>query len=263
MAELMDVDLVVLRQQNLADNKRILEKIKADLKEFIPKMSQATVPKKPKLKRLSIPIVKRSNPSRRARFSPPQTRSRRGSMSSEASSTVSSPDRMIVKFGFFGQHSGGSQSVEEEGDNKHLLPAKKHIAAFRDTRSVEEISEEDLKMVAVHVSDKNYDSVYGSSCHQCRQKTDDLKTICRSGECYGVRGQFCGVCLRNRYGEDAKEALKDPNWSCPPCRKICNCSFCRKRQGKSCTGILIHLARQNGFSNVNEYLQSLSEKVAS
>jgi hypothetical protein len=26
----------------------------------------------------------------------------------------------------------------------------------------------------------------------------------RSGECSGVRGQFCGRCLEIRYGEDAR-----------------------------------------------------------
>ena len=29
---------------------------------------------------------------------------------------------------------------------------------------------------------------------------------------------FCGVCLRNRYGQDARKALKDPDWWCPPCK---------------------------------------------
>ena len=28
---------------------------------------------------------------------------------------------------------------------------------------------------------------------------------------------FCGVCLKNKYGMDIKEALKDDNWWCPPC----------------------------------------------
>lgn len=69
----------------------------------------------------------------------------------------------------------------------------------------------------------------GTTCHQCRQKTVDMKTICRSGECIGVRGQFCGRCLELRYQEDAMEALLDPNWKCPPCRNICNCSICRKK----------------------------------
>lgn len=50
----------------------------------------------------------------------------------------------------------------------------------------------------------------GSTCHQCRQKTIDTKTNCRNPECVGVRGQFCGPCLRNRYGEEVRDALLDP-----------------------------------------------------
>lgn len=50
----------------------------------------------------------------------------------------------------------------------------------------------------------------GSTCHQCRQKTVDTKTCCRSENCRGIQGQFCGPCLRNRYGEDVKKALLDP-----------------------------------------------------
>lgn len=50
----------------------------------------------------------------------------------------------------------------------------------------------------------------GSSCHQCRQKTLDTKTICRSGFCVGAKGQFCGPCLKNRYGEDVRAVLLDP-----------------------------------------------------
>lgn len=50
----------------------------------------------------------------------------------------------------------------------------------------------------------------GSTCHQCRQKTTDTKTNCRNPDCVGVRGQFCGPCLRNRYGEEVRTALLDP-----------------------------------------------------
>lgn len=49
--------------------------------------------------------------------------------------------------------------------------------------------------------------VQGTTCHQCRQKTTDTKTNCRNPECVGVRGQFCGPCLRNRYGEEVRDAL--------------------------------------------------------
>jgi len=109
---------------------------------------------------------------------------------------------------------------------------------------------------------KNYNTNIGTTCHQCRQKTVDTKTICRSGKCQGVRGQFCGVCLRNRYGEDAREALKDPDWSCPPCRNFCNCSICRNRNGKGATGILIQVAQSKGFDNVADYLEHVKLKSA-
>ncbi|KAM6451103.1 cell division cycle-associated 7-like protein isoform 7-T7 [Liasis olivaceus] len=102
----------------------------------------------------------------------------------------------------------------------------------------------------------------GSTCHQCRQKTIDTKTICHNEDCGGVRGQFCGPCLRNRYGEDVKSALLDPEWLCPPCRGICNCSYCRKRDGRCATGALIHLAKFYGYNNVKEYLESLQKHLA-
>ena len=91
----------------------------------------------------------------------------------------------------------------------------------------EDVTDEMLDNVADRVSEKVYNQSRGTTCHQCRQKTLDTKTVCRSGHCVGGRGMFCGVCLLNRYGEDAREALRDPNWSCPPCLDICNCSICR------------------------------------
>lgn len=44
-------------------------------------------------------------------------------------------------------------------------------------------------------------------------------------------------------------------WSCPLCRGVCNCSLCRKREGRCATGILVRLARYNGHDNVHHYLQ--------
>lgn len=76
--------------------------------------------------------------------------------------------------------------------------------------SPDEITQNMLNNVAKKASGKTYDAMNGTSCHQCRQKTKDTKTVCRSGECIGVRGQFCGPCLLGRYGESALEALKDP-----------------------------------------------------
>jgi len=124
----------------------------------------------------------------------------------------------------------------------------------------EDITENMLSKVSDRFGDKIYNQAIGTSCHQCRQKTIDMKTICRSGFCVGVRGQFCGRCLDIRYGEDAREALMDPNWSCPPCRNFCNCSICRNRKGKGATGVLITLAQNKGFSNVADYLKDLTKK---
>lgn len=63
---------------------------------------------------------------------------------------------------------------------------------------VEEVTNGMLERVAKRVIEKVY-AENGSSCHQCRQKTKDQKTSCRNNDCFGVRGQFCGVCLENRY----------------------------------------------------------------
>ena len=123
---------------------------------------------------------------------------------------------------------------------------------------VEDVTTAMLNNIAKNSVSKRYDTVNGTCCHQCRQKTTDTKSCCRNKACVGVRGQFCDPCLRNRYGETVREALLDPDWHCPVCRGFCNCSICRNRNGKCPTGILINLARQQGFSNVSAYLESLN-----
>merc|ERR1711934_467199 len=114
--------------------------------------------------------------------------------------------------------------------------------------------------ICARFGEKVYNQTIGTSCHQCRQKTTDTKTICRSGNCVGVRGQFCGRCLEIRYGEDCAEALMNPTWACPPCRGFCNWSICRNRKGKGATGILIQLAQAKGYDNVAAYLKALQSK---
>jgi len=63
---------------------------------------------------------------------------------------------------------------------------------------VEEVTAEMLANIAERSAGKVYDKINGTSCHQCRQKTIDTKSCCRSPECHGVRGAFCGPCLKNR-----------------------------------------------------------------
>merc|ERR550532_3156697 len=124
----------------------------------------------------------------------------------------------------------------------------------------EDVTEAMLNKVCERFGEKVYNQTIGTTCHQCRQKTTDTKTICRSGNCVGVRGQFCGRCLEIRYGEDCAEALMNPTWACPPCRGFCNCSICRNRKGKGATGILIQLAQAKGYDNVAAYLKALQSK---
>uniref|UniRef100_A0A8C9EP95 Cell division cycle associated 7 n=1 Tax=Pavo cristatus TaxID=9049 RepID=A0A8C9EP95_PAVCR len=128
-------------------------------------------------------------------------------------------------------------------------------------RPVEEITEEELNNICGSAREKVYNRTMGSTCHQCRQKTIDTKTNCRNPDCIGVRGQFCGPCLRNRYGEDVRTALLDPTWRCPPCRGICNCSFCRQRDGRCATGVLVYLAKYHGYDNVHAYLKGLKQEL--
>lgn len=64
-----------------------------------------------------------------------------------------------------------------------------------------------------------YDSVDGVTCHCCRQKTVETHVGCTSEGCGDSRGgskkngrralpnSFCGMCLRNRHGEDVNAAV--------------------------------------------------------
>lgn len=278
-AELSEYEM--LREKNLKENKVMLAKLMADLEVFKPK---AKAPPKKLTKRVSDPTdnLGRKNPSRAARrFSSidylparvTRAASRRGSTASSICSSLSgsresspgkdeydslaSPNLVVGGLSFFGRSKKRLDDFDEEQEDVH----RKH-RAHRDIRSVDDITDEDLDNIAASSTGKTYDTHYGTSCHQCRQKTIDQKTICRADQCYGVRGQFCGPCLKNRYGEDATEALKDAEWACPPCRGICNCSICRNNKGRRATGILIHLARERGFDDVNSYLQSLYDEKA-
>lgn len=188
------------------------------------------------------------------RKQPPRTRSKR---SLSPLRYDSSPER---KRGLFEEEIGDDDCYVAAKRSKRAHPTRWVKDPNTGFLAPEDVTEEMLALVSDYVSEKIYDTAKGSSCHQCRQKTLDMKTICRSGKCHGVRGQFCGVCLKNRYGEDVRVALKDPNWQCPPCRDICNCSICRNRLGKGATGILTQLALSRGHDSVRHYLDWLAAK---
>ena len=92
-----------------------------------------------------------------------------------------------------------------------------------------------------------YDKAAGMTCHQCRQKTLGKRTAC-SG-CGSLHGVFCGDCLWMRYGEHVDEVMEGggAGWVCPPCRDLCNCSFCRSRKGWCPTGTLYRRVVAEGW----------------
>ncbi|XP_072820979.1 cell division cycle-associated 7-like protein isoform X4 [Vicugna pacos] len=240
-------DALLRRTMNIKENKAMLAQLLAELNsmpDFFPVRTPNSASKKKTVRRAFSegPITRRTNPARSAR--PPEK-------FALENFTVSAA-KFAEEFYSFRRRKTISGGKCQGHRRRH------RVSSFR---PVEDITEEDLENVAITVRDKIYDKVLGNTCHQCRQKTIDTKTVCRNQSCGGVRGQFCGPCLRNRYGEDVRAALLDPDWMCPPCRGICNCSYCRKRDGRCATGILIHLAKFYGYNNVKEYLESLQKQL--
>ncbi|XP_044431570.1 uncharacterized protein [Triticum aestivum] len=112
------------------------------------------------------------------------------------------------------------------------------------------------------VGGRIYDPENGKTCHQCRQKTMDFAVACTQPRKKGLCPiHFCHKCLFNRYGENAEDMTKDAGWTCPKCRGICNCSFCRKKKGETPTGILAHAAKASGHSSVHDLLIKGSDMV--
>nr|XP_045361600.1 cell division cycle-associated 7-like protein isoform X2 [Camelus bactrianus] len=239
-------DALLRRTVNIKENKAMLAQLLAELNsmpDFFPVRTPNSASKKTVRRAFSEgQLTRRTNPARSAR--PPEK-------FALENFTVSAA-KFAEEFYSFRRRKTISGGKCQGHRRRH------RISSFR---PVEDITEEDLENVAITVRDKIYDKVLGNTCHQCRQKTIDTKTVCRNQSCGGVRGQFCGPCLRNRYGEDVRAALLDPDWMCPPCRGICNCSYCRKRDGRCATGILIHLAKFYGYNNVKEYLESLQKQL--
>jgi hypothetical protein len=68
-----------------------------------------------------------------------------------------------------------------------------------------------------------------------------------------ARGHWCGSCLEMRVGENIDEVLQWPEWRCPVCRDVCNCSgvnCIRARRNLFPTNQLIHEATRLGYPSV-------------
>ncbi|XP_041662510.1 cell division cycle-associated protein 7a [Cheilinus undulatus] len=245
------------RALNIKENKEMLAKLMAELNKvpgLFPRrsaMSASTTPRLAPRRSMGTPGERRKNPERLSRV---HTRSRTLVDGPPSPTPEEEPED---KFSLV-RRSRYYEEVDEPPRRRTFTGSK---AIPHVVRPVEEITETELQRICVNVREKVYNSSTGSTCHQCRQKTIDTKTNCRNPECFGVRGQFCGPCLRNRYGEEVRDALLDPEWQCPPCRGICNCSFCRARDGRCATGVLVYLAKYHGYDNVHAYLKSLKKEL--
>ncbi|XP_041801282.1 cell division cycle-associated protein 7-like [Chelmon rostratus] len=243
------------RQQNIKANKAMLAQLMADLQKmpggagFLKKQAG-----KQKTKEKSSRPPRSRAAGGEARKNP-EPESRRWTRSMGGSEDSSAPKEEELELSL------EEELLEVRRAPQRRAPPRPNQSKPHFIRPVEDITEDEIQLVADNMTDKVYNRVTGSTCHQCRQKTTDTKTCCRSEDCRGIQGQFCGPCLRNRYGEDVKKALLDPEWKCPPCRGICNCSFCRLREGRCPTGILFPLAQYHGFSDVHSYLSSLRNKL--
>lgn len=139
------------------------------------------------------------------------------------------------------QHDVGCLPVRMEAENNKKPPLKRN-------------SNPGVRIVGCRL----YDSVNGQTCHWCRQKTVEDHV-----QCSRCPIRFCGLCLKNRHGEDILVEMYEGNaWVCPKCRsgcgpgcnQCCNCGPCRKAQGLHTTGVVVHQARNAGFTNVHDYL---------
>ncbi|XP_058474866.1 cell division cycle-associated 7-like protein [Solea solea] len=248
------------RDKNIQENKAMLAKLFADLSTMAD-LALPTTPQKRKKKQVS----EKTTPRKR-KFEPEMGSERRN-----PSRKARPPENFAVEEKSEPLTHRSPRTVDlrrlVEVDEEHVGDGQKKRKSFGlrksqyVVRSVDDITEEDLDNIAYRSKDKIWDKENGSSCHQCRQKTLDTKTVCRSGFCVGAKGQFCGPCLKNRYGEDVRTVLLDPTWSCPICREMCNCSLCRKKEGRCATGILVGLARYNGHDNVHKYLESIQKEL--
>lgn len=205
-------DYEKIRLKNIAERKKMFENLKRDMTNL--KMDMAPKPKFPvaataRKWRMSLTYSSRSERV--------VTRSRR----SVGGSVEDVNETLKMKRSWeeiFYEEEGFARGTSARNPNPSMWANNPDV----DILKPEDVSEEMLANVADRYSDKVY-AQSGTTCHQCRQKTTDVKTVCRSGNCVGVRGYFCGICLLHRYGQDAREALKDPNWMCPPCLDVCNC----------------------------------------
>ncbi|XP_057495469.1 uncharacterized protein LOC130780499 [Actinidia eriantha] len=216
------------RDQRIRENMERMQKLGIlDLSRKLKSESQP--PKRPK----------RNPCEKKPSVDPPRRSSRLGGMTRVSYADRCTPKKeKVVKFEEIHIKEGSKPEIYTEEDEKLLGDCKTAWVLLVDGYNGD--------------GERIYDTFYGKSCHQCRQKTLGHRTRCST--CNSVQGQFCGDCLYTRYGENILEAHENPNWICPVCRGICNCSRCRRAKGWEPTCSLYRKVTKLGFKSVAHYL---------
>jgi hypothetical protein len=152
-----------------------------------------------------------------------------------------------------------------DDDDDVAAARRRVVSSTRKKQNLASMSDGDFARRRFSVGARVYDSELGVTCHWCRQKTVETHVFCTAEACAERRSAplaFCGMCLRNRHGEDIDAAVASGIWQCPKCRgscgdgcvTCCNCGPCRKAHGLPPTHQVIQLARGAGFDNVHDYL---------
>ncbi|KAG9290482.1 hypothetical protein G9A89_002457 [Geosiphon pyriformis] len=194
----------------------------------------------PKLKLSPKPKVKKEKLDGEYEHLPPTRRSTRV----QKEIINQSPEYEKLDISFYEE----SDSSDEESNPKPIKRLHKKYYQVKGTRT--------KNPGRRYQGGRVYDSVNGTTCHQCRQKTIEDKVRCTNRL---ADGELCRVmlderCLLGRYGETLDQARDTGEWSCPKCRDVCNCSFCRIKKGLTPTGQLKDKALAKGFKSVMHFL---------
>ena len=194
-------DYEKIRLKNIAERRKMFENLKRDMmtlkKDMAPKAKpQMSTTAKARRWRKSLKYSSRSE-----RVVTRSSRSEVRKPLKEMKETVGMKGMRGVISDFDDEEEDFARKAGARNPNPSMWANNPNV----DILQPEDVSEEMLANVADRYSDKVY-AQSGTTCHQCRQKTTDVKTVCRSGNCVGVRGYFCGICLLHRYGQDARKA---------------------------------------------------------
>eukprot|EP00029_Vermamoeba_vermiformis_P009268 TRINITY_DN456_c0_g1_i1.p1 TRINITY_DN456_c0_g1~~TRINITY_DN456_c0_g1_i1.p1 ORF type:complete len:1376 (+),score=450.52 TRINITY_DN456_c0_g1_i1:223-4350(+) len=93
-------------------------------------------------------------------------------------------------------------------------------------------------------------------CHQCKIAKKSQFIV----RCNTCSFHYCAMCLWNRYAIKFVDASKDSVWTCPSCRKTCNCAACLRKRGLNPKEYSESVVAENNFIDVTVVLPPAFER---